>query len=310
MSYINFNNVEDAYSSGGKQLIKIYAAGDYLLWERGITVPIVKSTDPFLLVENPNYLEYTYKGKQYGSDEYTYKYFGINHSGIITPQVYTKIENLNSAGKVYYTYDMKSTIGWGTDSEINGFKKSSKVIYGPGVWQFVQFEGYSGIYLYSPTWNKIVSKTSGFWVNKWKFTSSVLKGFDWSPYLKSNVFSSSGWTTQELYGYYLYWRPNYGTTAQYGPERESWQWKELFTRRQATVTIFVPDPEHHITDNISTWVTYDDKATLRRYCMVKPVNKNSLSVATSTGKLSFTGAHDNNRFILPYRAGGWGTYSN
>lgn len=307
----NFEDIVDARGNGNVSLFRIYGSDDVLLWERPMTT-ILQRSDSFLLMVNPVLTEAkrnSNTGSQYGNirtvNGLTWKY-------CISPQLYEGTTSGNTT-----TYDMKQNISeihgdnnhgmtWNEiGRSISGYKESSSTTYAPAIWQFVKFRGYDQeVFLYSPTYEMIVSKNGGFYIPNWTFTDRIKNGFDWSPYLTTDVFSSSGWTTVELSN-----TANLNSTA----TTQNWKYKEIFSKMWPSITVFVPTLTRP--DNIATWFTYEQTGEVNSLCMVKPQNSSNLAQSTSIGKIGFIDTINDNVstttasgkmiMVLPYVASGW-----
>lgn len=307
----DFNEIVDARGNGNVSLFRIYGSGDVLLWERPITT-IVQRSDSFLLMVNPVLTEAkrdSNSGSQSGNIR-TVK--GLTWKYCISPQQY---EGTTSGSTT--TYEMKQNISeihgdnthgltWNqVGRSIGGYKRSSSTTYAPAIWQFVKFRGYDQeVFLYSPTYELIVSKSGGFYIDDWTFTDRLRNGFDWSPYLTTDVFSSSGWTTVEL---------SNTATLTSTPTTQNWKYKEIFSKMWPSAAIFVPTLTRP--DNIQTWFTYEQEGEVNSLCMVKPENSSNLAQSTTTGNIGFIDTITDNVssttingkviMVLPYVASGW-----
>lgn len=307
----NFNDIVDARGKGNVSLFRIYGSNDVLLWERPMTT-IVQRSDSFLLIVNPVLIEAkrdTNSGSQYGNIR-TVK--GLTWKYCISPQQYEGTTSGNTT-----TYSMQQNIceipGDGEHGmtwnqigrSIGGYKLSSSTTYAPAIWQFVKFRGYDQeVFLYSPTYEMIVSKDGGFYIDNWTFTDRISHGFDWSPYVTSDVFSSNGWTTVEL--------SNTATLASTATT-QNWTYKEIFSKTWPSVAVFVPTLTRP--DNIATWFTYEQAGEVNSLCMVKPQYSSNLAQSTTIGKIGFIDTINDNVssttasgkmiMIVPYVASGW-----
>lgn len=277
---IDFNEVVDCFDVDESPLVRIYYSNDYLIWEKAFGgAEIIQRSGPFLLLWDSCYreaIESTYTRKSNGTTEKkdigTAKAIFIGQC--ISPQNYVQ-DNFT-----WKNVEDVTTLGLNSNYlGITGYtvKESGvKVQYPSAVWEFVRFSGDNGIYLYTPTYNKIISKNSKYYIDDWKLTRSLRDGFDWSPYLSADVFNNFNWTYVDLYN------PT-------NKQAQRWSMKEIYSRHEATVQIFVPDPEHFRPDTISTWFTYepDKNAGIKHLFMVRPADGNSIRPCNAIKKPSF-----------------------
>ena len=301
----NFNDVTKAYGYNGVQLEKIYGKNNYLLWEMKLLTPSQLS-DPFLLMENVQYFEP--RNSISGSNYIQTKIYGLTWGGCITPQ-YVDTSNLFATveGLGYHGGGGVTTSGSSADRQagfaICGCNKtgSSKA---SGIWKFATFDNHSGIYIYSPAFNKVVSKNSPYSPSSWLLTNDIDDGFDVSSYLTADPFdNTTGYTTQELW----YYKNTNGSVS--SDITENWMYKPIHSVRRPTVIIFADEWN----DTIDTYFGWDhgEGNTQWTMYMVKPENLNHLVPSTSSEYTSFVETINDNysnnvtdgkyRCIVPYQ---------
>lgn len=315
----NFNDTIDArglngvpldYIIGSDLIIDGHNYGHRILWERPFAGgEIVQYSEKFLLMTDINQVEIEYNYPESSPTPRKEKIKGLTWKFCISPQKWERVNGVYSLQKdisqisgdalTRTTNDVPMYSICGYTHKVNKVKVEEP----SAVWQFIRFSSREGIFLYSPTYNLIVSKKSGYYPNDWIFTNKIIDGFDISPYLSSNVFSTSGYT-------------NYETSYQRSSTlTEVWQYKQIHSHYGGGVNIFVPDESANRPDNIATWFTYNPSSVLLRLYMVKPQISAHLAPSTTISTSGFIRRCDDNvssttadgRYIMlvPYNANGW-----
>lgn len=291
---INFGTVTKAFGYNDTPLVKIYGQRNLLLWELKLPTPS-RLSEKFLLIEDVEPIDITYK-VSYS----TTKYHGLKWGTVISPQLIDYTQDYNAILK---------GIKWlGNTGSGSGNNSSSNIIrticgikgFNSAVWQFAQFSGFNGIYLYSPTYNAIVSQVSLFSPNEWVYTDDVDYGFDVSPYLISDPFVDSGFSTETL---------NVDTDYLV----EDWHYKAIFTYERPTVIVYT---EEWI-DSIYTFFGYNvEDTTVHNIYMVRPDdithltpsrvrNRTSFAIYTSDNDSNNSTTDGNYCIIVPYNINGY-----
>ena len=191
---IQFSGVEDAYDNNQIRLLKIYGAGEYLLWENPYPLPpIEEASDCFIFVNDLKTVDFTY----YLDNIDSYKDGKIITGQFCVPHIHNGYSSsqVNTKGTTWWT-SLSESVNDNFKSSLAGIKTTTRV-YPAGFFQFVKFEEYEGVYLYSPEFRVIVANNSPF--ENWTYTGYIEEGFDISPYFTNNYDpfndDESTWTT-------------------------------------------------------------------------------------------------------------------